>query len=101
MLVYTVPVSTAADATAVAAAADGVILVVDFERARRRDLLAAKRQLANARAELLGIVLNRAAVDFPVYGHSSRSTWSLDAASTRQEDGPMRGARTALPRRCR
>jgi Mrp family chromosome partitioning ATPase len=101
VLVDTVPVSTAADATAVAAAADGVILVVDLERARRRDLLVAKRQLANARAELLGIVLNRAAVDFPVYGHNSRSTWSLDAASTRQEDGPMRGARAALPRRCR
>ena len=101
VLIDTVPVSTAADATAAAAAADGVILVVDLERARRRDLLAAKRQLANARAELLGIVLNRAAVDFPVYGHSSRSTWSLDAASTRQEDGPMSGARTALPRRGR
>jgi Mrp family chromosome partitioning ATPase/capsular polysaccharide biosynthesis protein len=96
VLVDTVPVSTAADATAVAAAADGVILVVDFQRARRRDLLAAKRQLANARAELLGIVLNRAAVDLSVYSHSSRSTRSLDAAGARQEDGPMRGARTAL-----
>jgi Mrp family chromosome partitioning ATPase len=67
VLVDTVPVSTVADASAVAAAADGVILVVDLERARRRDLLAAKRQLANARATILGIVLNRATVDFPVY----------------------------------
>jgi Mrp family chromosome partitioning ATPase len=67
VLVDTVPVSTVADASAVAAAADGVILVVDLERARRRDLLAAKRQLANARATILGIVLNRAIVDFPVY----------------------------------
>jgi Mrp family chromosome partitioning ATPase len=70
VLIDTVPVSTVADASAVAAAADGVILVVDLERARRRDLLAAKRQLANARATILGIVLNRAIVDFPVY-HSS------------------------------
>ena len=51
MLVDTVPVSTVADASAVAAAADGVLLVVDLDRARRRELLTAKRQLANARAE--------------------------------------------------
>jgi Mrp family chromosome partitioning ATPase len=70
VLVDTVPVSTIADASAVAAAADGVILVVDLDRARRRDLLAAKRQLANARATILGIVLNRAIVDFPVYHHA-------------------------------
>jgi Mrp family chromosome partitioning ATPase len=70
VLVDTVPVSTVADASAVAAAADGVILVVDLDRARRRDLLAAKRQLTNARANILGIVLNRAIVDFPVYHQS-------------------------------
>jgi Mrp family chromosome partitioning ATPase len=62
VLVDTVPVSTVADATAVAAAADGVILVVDLERSRRRDLLTAKKQLANARARIFGIVLNNADV---------------------------------------
>jgi Mrp family chromosome partitioning ATPase len=67
VLVDTVPVSTVADASAVASAADGVILVIDLERVRRRDLLAAKKQLANARATILGIVLNRAVVDFPEY----------------------------------
>jgi Mrp family chromosome partitioning ATPase len=67
VLVDTVPVSTVADASAVASAADGVILVIDLESVRRRDLLAAKKQLANARATILGIVLNRAVVDFPVY----------------------------------
>jgi Mrp family chromosome partitioning ATPase len=67
VLVDTFPVSTVADASAIAAAADGVILVVDLPRARRRQLLTAKRQLANARANLLGIVVNRAGVDFPVY----------------------------------
>jgi Mrp family chromosome partitioning ATPase len=73
VLVDTVPVSTVADASAVAAAADGVILVVDLDRARRRDLLAAKRQLTNARANILGIVLNRAIVDFPVYHATEES----------------------------
>ena len=73
VLVDTVPVSTAADASAVAAAADGVLLVVDRERARRRDLLAAKKQLANSRADVLGIVLNNSAVDFrPYVAHDER-----------------------------
>ena len=67
VLVDTVPVSTVADATAVAAAADGVILVVDLERSRRRDLLTAKKQLANARARVFGIVLNNADVGGPAY----------------------------------
>ena len=67
VLVDTVPVSTAADASAVAAAADGVLLVVDRERARRRDLLAAKKQLVNSRADVLGIVLDDSGVDSRPY----------------------------------
>jgi Mrp family chromosome partitioning ATPase len=67
VLVDTVPISTVADATAVAAAADGVILVADLERLRRRDLLAAKKQLENARATVIGIVLNRAPVGSAAY----------------------------------
>jgi Mrp family chromosome partitioning ATPase len=67
VLVDTVPISTVADASAVAAAADGVVLVVDLERLRRRDVLAAKKQLENARAKVLGIVLNRAPVGSAAY----------------------------------
>jgi Mrp family chromosome partitioning ATPase len=67
VLVDTVPISTVADASAVAAAADGVVLVVDLERLRRRDLLTAKKQLENARAKVLGIVLNRAPVGSAAY----------------------------------
>jgi Mrp family chromosome partitioning ATPase len=69
VLVDTVPVSTVADASAVASAVDGVILVVDLERDRRRDLLAAKKQLGNARADVRGIVINRAVVHVPAYIH--------------------------------
>ena len=72
VLVDTVPVSTVADASAITSATDGVIVVIDLERVRRRDVLAAKKQLANARATILGIVLNRAAVDFPVYHEEER-----------------------------
>lgn len=67
VVVDTVPVSTVADASAVAAAADGVILVVDLDKARRRELLAAKKQLANARSRVFGLVVNRADVSVPTY----------------------------------
>jgi Mrp family chromosome partitioning ATPase/capsular polysaccharide biosynthesis protein len=80
VLVDTFPVSTVADASAIAAAADGVILVVDLPQARRRQLLTAKRQLANAHANLVGIVVNRAGVDFPVYHmHEDREIASRPA----------------------
>jgi capsular exopolysaccharide synthesis family protein len=67
VLVDTSPVTSVADASAVAAAADGVILVVDLGRARRKELLAAKQQLANAHAQIVGIVLNHAPADLPPY----------------------------------
>jgi Mrp family chromosome partitioning ATPase len=67
IVVDTVPVSTVADASAVAASADGVILVVDLDQTRRRELLAAKKQLANARAKVFGLVVNRADVAMPMY----------------------------------
>jgi Mrp family chromosome partitioning ATPase len=67
IVVDTVPVSTVADASAVAASADGVILVVDLDQTRRRDLLGAKKQLANARAKVFGLVVNRADVAVPMY----------------------------------
>jgi Mrp family chromosome partitioning ATPase len=67
VVVDTSPVASVAHGSAVAAAADEVILVVDLERIRRKDLLAAKEQLDNARANLIGIVLNRAAGDVATY----------------------------------
>ena len=67
VLVDTVPVSTVADASVVAAAADAVILVVDLGRTKRRELVNAKKQLVNARAKVLGVVVNRAPVDSPLY----------------------------------
>ena len=67
VIVDTSPVSAVADASAVGAAADGVILVVDLARSRRKDLVAAKKQLANARTTILGIVINRAPAEVPSY----------------------------------
>jgi len=67
VLVDTVPVSTVADASAVVAAADAVLLVVDLGQTRHRALVAAKEQLGHARAKILGIVINRADVDLSAY----------------------------------
>jgi Mrp family chromosome partitioning ATPase/capsular polysaccharide biosynthesis protein len=61
VVVDTPPLSLVADATAAAAAADAVVVVVDISRARRRDVLAAKRQLTNPNVNVLGVVVNRAA----------------------------------------
>jgi Mrp family chromosome partitioning ATPase len=78
VIVDTVPVSTVADASAVAAAADGVILVLDVVATSRRDLLVAKKQLAHASADVLGIVLNRATVDYRGYGSEERGEPAAD-----------------------
>jgi Mrp family chromosome partitioning ATPase/capsular polysaccharide biosynthesis protein len=63
VVVDTSPVASVAHASAVAAVADHVILVIDLERIRRQDLLAALEQLENARVRILGVVLNRMAGD--------------------------------------
>jgi capsular exopolysaccharide synthesis family protein len=60
VILDTPPISVAADASAVASMADGVIVVVDRLRSRRDLLAAAREQLAHARARVLGIVVNRA-----------------------------------------
>ena len=63
VVVDTSPVSSVAHASTVAAAADAVILVVDWQRIRRRDLLAARDRLTDAGGRIVGIVLNRAPAD--------------------------------------
>jgi polysaccharide biosynthesis transport protein len=83
VLVDTSPVASVAHASAVAAAAHGVILVVDLERIRRKDLLVAKEQLANARANIIGIVLNRVPSDLPPYYPPGEQARKSDITSNR------------------
>ena len=73
VLVDTGPIVVGPEASAVVAAADGVILVVDLERARRSDLLAAKRQLEMTRTTLLGIVVNRTGAAIPAHRPHDRA----------------------------
>jgi Mrp family chromosome partitioning ATPase len=90
VLVDTVPVSTVADASAVAAAADGVILVVDLNSTRRKDLLAAKQQLAHARAKIVGVVVNRARADIAVYHAPGPDHWGRALAKPPLDDPTQR-----------
>ncbi len=62
VVVDTSPVTIAADASAIAATADGTLLVVDAQNADRSILIAAVEQLRNAQANIVGVVLNRAPV---------------------------------------
>jgi tyrosine-protein kinase len=81
VIVDTSPVASVAHASAVAAVVDDVILVIDLERIRRKDLLAAKEQLENARAKVLGIVLNRVAGDVRAYYPHEELVTKSDIAS--------------------
>jgi Mrp family chromosome partitioning ATPase len=81
VLVDTSPVASVAHASAVAAAADGVILVVDLGRLRRKELMVATEQLANARAKVIGAVLNRVTSHVPAYYPSGEQVRESDIAS--------------------
>jgi polysaccharide biosynthesis transport protein len=60
LVVYdTPPLSVSADASLVAAITDGVVLVVDARRTRRRPAAQAVDQLRRAHANILGVVVNR------------------------------------------
>lgn len=53
------PLTAGADAATVAAATDGVILVVDMEQATRASIQESVRQLKAVRANILGLIINR------------------------------------------
>jgi capsular exopolysaccharide synthesis family protein len=77
LVVYdTPPLSVSADASLVAAITDGVLLVVDARRTRRRTATHAVDQLRRANANILGVVVNR--VDPAV--HTSGYYYAADPA---------------------
>jgi polysaccharide biosynthesis transport protein len=60
LIVYdTPPLSVSADASLVSAITDGVVLVVDARRTKRRPATQAVDQLRRAHANILGVVVNR------------------------------------------
>jgi protein-tyrosine kinase len=74
VIIDTPPLSIGADASAVAARVDGVILIVDLSKATTKGLRNALRQLESAKAKILGIVVNRdphhAAESYSYYGYA-------------------------------
>ncbi|MFL5844525.1 MAG: hypothetical protein ACJ762_07515 [Solirubrobacteraceae bacterium] len=64
------PLSVGADAATVAGRVDGVVLVIDMEKATRDSVRESLRQLQGVRARILGVVANRDPdVDERVYGY--------------------------------
>jgi polysaccharide biosynthesis transport protein len=59
VILDTPPLAVGADAAALAARVDGVVLVVELERATETGIREALRRLESVRARVLGLVLNR------------------------------------------
>jgi capsular exopolysaccharide synthesis family protein len=65
VIIDTSPVAIGADASAVAAEVDGVLMVIDLDHADREALEMSRDQLAGAGATVIGVVFNRAEVLLP------------------------------------
>jgi len=90
VIVDTSPITIGAEASAVAAATEGTLVVVDAQSARRDVLRVAIDQLRASRAELLGVVLNRAEAmlkEEAYRGYYSAGATPLSRAAA-SEDGP-------------
>ena len=103
LVVYdSIPVSVGADASLVAAAAAGSLLVVDAQQARRRSVTQALNQLDRANANVLGIVLNRAPGVKRDHGYRPKGAGATKPGTdVRDGDGQSqaRGRRRRLPSR--
>jgi succinoglycan biosynthesis transport protein ExoP len=74
LVVYdTPPFSAGADASLLAAQVEGVVLVVDAHTTRRAPVLQAVEQLRRVRANVLGIVVNRAARTVDPYYYAPKA----------------------------
>ena len=91
LVIDTPPISAAAEASEIAAAADGVILVINAREARRDVLAAAREQLSQARAHLAGVVMNRA--DSPLIGYEYYGYRPVEPAANGDVGAPPSGDR--------
>jgi capsular exopolysaccharide synthesis family protein len=94
VLVDTSPVTIGADTSAIAASVDATVMVVDLETARRDVLAAAVEQLRAARANIVGVVVNRAETLLRdhayrgYYGRSGRSLFAEESGSNATQPAP-------------
>ena len=69
IIVDTPPISVGADSSVTVGHVDGTLYVIDARRTKRSPAQAGLNQLEKARARLLGVVVNRAAVNRDSYGY--------------------------------
>ena len=98
VIVDTSPVTIGADTSAIAACVDATVLVVDINTVARDVLEAATKQLHGARANIVGIVVNRAEAMLKdqaykgYYGTSGRSLFNEESGFAPTEEEPPVGS---------
>jgi polysaccharide biosynthesis transport protein len=100
VIVATSPVTIAAEASAIVASVDAGLMVVDVDSARRDVLSLAADQLRSARANIVGVVLNRADVllkDTAYRGYYGRGTPSPFAGGSRMPESEQEAAPSTAP----
>jgi polysaccharide biosynthesis transport protein len=100
VIVDTSPVTIGADASAIASCVDATIVVVDIESVGRDVLAAANEQLRAARANIVGVVINRADIlhkDQAYRGYYGRSGRTLYAEDPEAESPAAPRAAPAAP----
>jgi succinoglycan biosynthesis transport protein ExoP len=90
VLVDTTPVLAVTDALAVAGRVQGVVLVVDAGRTRRKLAIEAQRQLASVDAKLLGVALNRISPQASMYHQYAYYYTASQPAESRSWMGRMK-----------
>jgi capsular exopolysaccharide synthesis family protein len=78
VIVDTSPITVGADASAVAAAADAALYVADVAQARRDAQVAARDQLRQAGARVVGLVLNRVGDSAVAYAGNGQASKPID-----------------------
>jgi capsular exopolysaccharide synthesis family protein len=95
LVIYdTPPLSVAADASLIAAITEGVVLVVDGRRTRRKVAAQAVAQLQRARANILGVVVNRVDAGPYTSGYYAAGPPLPEADEPRPEPEPSRPRRS-------
>jgi Mrp family chromosome partitioning ATPase len=98
VIVDTSPVTIGADASAIASCVDATLMVVDIESVRRDVLTAANEQLRAARANILGVVINRAEIllkDEAYRGYYGRSGQAIFVEEPEFAEPPVPDERPA------
>lgn len=90
VLVDTTPVLAVTDALAVASKVQGVLLVVDAGRTRRKMAVEAQRLLASVGAKLLGVALNRVSPQVSMYHQYAYYYTASQPAENRSWMGRMK-----------